>query len=297
MTTETTIDRTDENNRAPRVTRSRVAKIGLIVFFVMVLGIFAVQMAAGHGSMEDPPSQTYYCNFIDDGDNEMCQYAYEENPQSVYDWHEINIADADSNHQELIDDGELCSASRDKYDAFNEPGDWPTTEIEPGEQTLTYEASAPHETEYFQIHITEDGWNPDTRLAWDDLELIHETDPFSPDRTITIDGVDVPERNGEHVIYTIWQRSDSPEAFYSCSYVDFDGDGPDNGDDPDHDVWDSDETYTSGDKVVHDGAVWEANWWTQGDEPGSSEWGPWEHVEDVDDDDNGNDDDSPDADE
>ncbi|MEY7852194.1 glycosyl hydrolase family 18 protein [Natrarchaeobius sp. A-rgal3] len=47
--------------------------------------------------------------------------------------------------------------------------------------------------------------------------------------------------------------------------------------------WDPDEVYDSGDRVVHDGSVWEANWWTQGDEPGTSEWGPWEEIEEDDD--------------
>ena len=48
-------------------------------------------------------------------------------------------------------------------------------------------------------------------------------------------------------------------------------------------AWDSSSTYTSGDRVVFDGFVWEAQWWTQGDEPGSSEWGPWSQVRPVDD--------------
>ncbi|RQG93560.1 PKD domain-containing protein [Natrarchaeobius chitinivorans] len=43
--------------------------------------------------------------------------------------------------------------------------------------------------------------------------------------------------------------------------------------------WDPDETYTEGDRVVHDGTVWEAQWWTRGDEPGTNEWGPWDEVE------------------
>lgn len=32
---------------------------------------------------------------------------------------------------------------------------------------------------------------------------------------------DVPARSGRHLIYSIWQRSDSPEAFYTCSDVVF----------------------------------------------------------------------------
>ncbi|ELZ04739.1 PKD domain containing protein [Natrialba chahannaoensis JCM 10990] len=46
--------------------------------------------------------------------------------------------------------------------------------------------------------------------------------------------------------------------------------------------WDPDTVYTSGDRAVYDGFVWEAQWWTQGDEPGESEWGPWERIGEYD---------------
>ncbi|RQG86675.1 PKD domain-containing protein [Natrarchaeobius halalkaliphilus] len=71
-----------------------------------------------------------------------------------------------------------------------------------------------------------------------------------------------------------------------------DGNG---GNDSEYPSWNADTVYTGGDRVVYDGYLWEANWWTQGDEPGESEWGPWEEIEeyddgDEDDDDNGDDD-------
>ncbi|MBM7865141.1 hypothetical protein JOD27_008998, partial [Lentzea nigeriaca] len=34
-------------------------------------------------------------------------------------------------------------------------------------------------------------------------------------------------KSGRHIIYSLWQRSDSPEAFYSCSDVQFGGGVPD----------------------------------------------------------------------
>ncbi|RQG93556.1 family 20 glycosylhydrolase [Natrarchaeobius chitinivorans] len=43
--------------------------------------------------------------------------------------------------------------------------------------------------------------------------------------------------------------------------------------------WESDATYQGGDEVVYDAHLWEARWWTQGDEPGASDWGPWENLE------------------
>ncbi|WP_338007097.1 glycoside hydrolase family 11 protein [Natronoglomus mannanivorans] len=42
--------------------------------------------------------------------------------------------------------------------------------------------------------------------------------------------------------------------------------------------WDPNEVYTEGDRVTYDGSTWEAQWWTQNQEPGASQWGPWEEV-------------------
>ncbi|WP_018256798.1 cellulase family glycosylhydrolase [Halomicrobium katesii] len=42
--------------------------------------------------------------------------------------------------------------------------------------------------------------------------------------------------------------------------------------------WDASVTYQSGTQAVHDGSLWEASWWTSGDEPGVSDWGPWTEV-------------------
>lgn len=49
-----------------------------------------------------------------------------------------------------------------------------------------------------------------------------------------------------------------------------------------HPEWDPETVYTSGDRVVYDGYVWEAQWWTRGDEPGADEWGPWDQIEEND---------------
>ena len=43
-------------------------------------------------------------------------------------------------------------------------------------------------------------------------------------------------------------------------------------------AWNSGEIYTGGEEVSHDGDVWEAKWWTQGDAPGEGgEWGVWQN--------------------
>ena len=46
--------------------------------------------------------------------------------------------------------------------------------------------------------------------------------------------------------------------------------------DCDSPAWSSTATYTQGDSVSHDGSVYTAQWWTQGEEPGTGgEWGVW----------------------
>lgn len=42
--------------------------------------------------------------------------------------------------------------------------------------------------------------------------------------------------------------------------------------------WSAGTVYTAGDEVSHDGAVFTALWWTRGQVPGASPWGPWAEV-------------------
>ncbi|RQG93554.1 glycosyl hydrolase family 18 protein [Natrarchaeobius chitinivorans] len=100
--------------------------------------------------------------------------------------------------------------------------------------------------------------------------------------------------SGDRVVYdgSVWEaqwwtQGEEPETGPGpWEQVDEDdGNGNDDdgeNDDGDYPAWDPDAVYTGGDRVVHDGSVWEANWWTQGDEPGESQWGPWEEIEEHD---------------
>lgn len=43
-----------------------------------------------------------------------------------------------------------------------------------------------------------------------------------------------------------------------------------------YDTWDSSSVYNGGDRIVLNGKIFEAKWWTQGESPNNSnEWGPW----------------------
>jgi predicted carbohydrate-binding protein with CBM5 and CBM33 domain len=181
--------------------------------------------ASAHGDLANPPGRTTVCHLLN-RDAPPCAAAWKANPQALYDWMEVNLGDVAGRHRERIPDGHLCSAGREKYAAFDAPGAaWPATPIQPGKQTFAYNAVAPHATQYFKLYLTKEGWDDSQALRWDDLELIYDSGK-RPAEAAPKFAVDVPARTGHQLLYLVWQRSDSPEAFYSCADVRFSGDGP-----------------------------------------------------------------------
>ena len=127
----------------------------------------------------------------------------------------------------MIPDGKLCSAGNDKFKGLDLPA--PTgrrPSMAAGSHTFHYRVTAPHKGS-FELYLTKAGYDPTKPLKWSDLEsepFATATDPKLENGIYVFDGT-VPKRSGRQLIYTIWQRSDSPEAFYACSDVVFGGTG------------------------------------------------------------------------
>ncbi|WP_415948875.1 lytic polysaccharide monooxygenase [Streptomyces sp. KLOTTS4A1] len=209
----------------------KTAYAAAIMSAPLALTSLAISPAAAHGSMTDPVSRVAACRAEgpESPVSAACKAAVAASgTQAFYDWNEVNIADAAGRSKEIIPDGKLCSAGRDKYKGLDLPrGDWPSTKLSAGGHTFRYKATAPHKGS-FELYITKEGYDPSKPLKWSDLEsqpFATATDPKLENGAYVFSG-DVPERSGRHLIYSIWQRSDSPEAFYTCSDVVF---GADNG--------------------------------------------------------------------
>ncbi|WP_274556552.1 lytic polysaccharide monooxygenase auxiliary activity family 9 protein [Streptomyces spiramyceticus] len=202
------------------------AGIAALSIAPLALTALAAGPASAHGSMTDPVSRVSACyaEGPESPDSAACKAAVAASgAQAFYDWNEVNIANAAGKHKELIPDGKLCSAGNDKYKGLDLPRvDWPSSKSAAGKHTFRYKGTAPHKGS-FELYVTKDGYDPAKPLKWSDLEekpFAKVTDPRMENGDYVFDGT-IPAKSGRHLVYSIWQRSDSPEAFYTCSDVVF----------------------------------------------------------------------------
>ena len=192
----------------------------------LALTVLAAGPAAAHGSMTDPVSRVAACyaEGPEHPGSAACKAAVAAGgAQALYDWNAVNMANAAGRSRQIIPDGKLCGAGNDKYKGLDLPrADWPATQLSAGSHTFHYKGTAPHKGS-FALYITKDGYDPSKPLTWSDLEptpFLKVTDPPMRGGDYVFTGK-IPARSGRHLIYSIWQRSDSPEAFYTCSDVVF----------------------------------------------------------------------------
>ncbi|GGX95497.1 lytic polysaccharide monooxygenase auxiliary activity family 9 protein [Streptomyces minutiscleroticus] len=207
----------------------RAAVIAAVGAAPLALTGLAASPAAAHGTMGDPVSRVSQCyaEGPESPDSAACRAAVAAGgTQALYDWNGIRIGDANGMHEKLVPDGRLCSANNDAFKGLDlARTDWPATSVGSGKHTFKYRVTAPHKGT-FKVYLTKAGYDPSQPLGWDDLDLdspvATATDPAATDGFYTFSGT-LPQRSGRHVLYAVWQRSDSPEAFYSCSDVTFGG--------------------------------------------------------------------------
>jgi chitin-binding protein len=203
--------------------RHHAAILALIGSTVLAVTVLPVQPASAHGTVSDPVNRVYQC-YLEGPEHPKsaaCQAAVAAGGTSpLYNWNGILQPNAAGNHRAVVPDGHLCSGGNSQFAAFDAPrSDWVATPFQAGPRTIRYNATAPHRNGDWTFLLTRQGWQPNQPLRWADLEQIAFI-PHSPDFSWQIN---IPARTGRHILYVIWQRNanDSPEAFYSCSDVDF----------------------------------------------------------------------------
>ena len=189
--------------------------------------LLCASQVLAHGTMSVPESRVYNCfqNNPENPSDPACAAAKEvAGSQAFYDWNGINQANAAGNHQAVVPDGRLCAGGKSKFAGLDlARADWEATPIAPkADGTFDFEfyATAPHATQDWVFYVTQQDYTPDKPLKWSDLfEFCRLGNvPLGPNNRYTLTCA-LPPVTGKHVIYTTWQRSDSTEAFYTCTDV------------------------------------------------------------------------------
>ena len=230
-------------NIAPRSRRPIGLLAGAAALFLMVAAMVSyTSPAAAHGVAMFPGSRTYLCyvdGLRDNGQiipyNPACEDAVEQSGTTpLYNWFAVLDSNANGRNVGYIPDGTICSAgNKSPYDfsPYNMARtDWPLTHLTEGKTIRWRYSNWAHHPGTFHMYITKDGWDPLQPLAWSDLEAFWSVSdppqsgaPGNDDSYYYWD-VTLPEgKSGRHMIFIQWVRSDSPENFFSCSDVVFDG--------------------------------------------------------------------------
>ncbi|MFW6639339.1 lytic polysaccharide monooxygenase auxiliary activity family 9 protein [Nocardiopsis algeriensis] len=223
------------NNSTDTTTRTTaLAARALTLTAVPVLAMTAMAApASAHGSVVDPASRNYGCyerwgsdhlNPDMAQEDPMCWQAWQDNPNAMWNWNGLYRDNVGGNHQGQIPDGTLCSGGNTeggRYDSLDTPGEWKTTPIS-GDFTIHLYDQASHGADYFQVYITNQGYDATTdSLDWGDLQLVEQTGSYAPANDYYIDVDNPGGRSGHHVVFTIWQASHMDQVYYLCSDVDF----------------------------------------------------------------------------
>ncbi|SEQ76358.1 chitin-binding protein [Lentzea xinjiangensis] len=189
-----------------------------LVGVLTLLMVLSAVPAHAHGAPTDPASRAYLCSPGQPGaSSPPCRAAVAAGLPST-EWDNIRLPGVAGRDAARVPDGELCSAGLARYAGLDAPSaQWPVTRLK--STAFTYRATIPHQGS-FRFYVTREGYSPAAPLRWADLEqFLTVTSPPLVNGSYAFT-VRLPEnRTGRHLIYTIWQNTDTPDTYYSCTDV------------------------------------------------------------------------------
>ena len=269
--------------------RSMGVSVSVAVAGAALLGAAEVN---AHGYVSSPKARVIVCkeNNIENPTHPACIAAKAAGNVGFYAPQSIAIGGVRDNHQAVIPDGKLCSAGVGGYAGLDlARSDWPATQVQAGYREFVWTNTAQHRSMYFRYYITRQGYNPSQPLRWSDLEQIHQSSPTGQE-AVSRHMVNLPPRTGKHVVYSIWQRdyADAPEGFYQCIDVEYGGSNSSvpavSSSRPSSSrsslassigsdtcaglpAWDTHTVYNKPQQVKYNNKRYQANYWTQGNNP------------------------------
>jgi predicted carbohydrate-binding protein with CBM5 and CBM33 domain len=201
--------------------RRLLALTGVAVF----AGLIPAVPAFAHGAPTSPISRSAACaGGGSQTGTAACKAALKANGGSFGSFDNLRVPNVNGNDKKFVPDGELCGGGLDAFKGLNiARDDFPATTVTGGKTlAIKYRATIAHKGS-FRVYITGSGYSPTRKLAWGDLgskPLTDVTDPPLTDGAFQF-SVKLPQRTGRQILFIVWQTSNTPDTYYSCSDLAF----------------------------------------------------------------------------
>ncbi|MFI6077744.1 lytic polysaccharide monooxygenase [Actinoplanes sp. NPDC051343] len=192
---------------------------------VVVAGLLPAGPALAHGAPTSPISRSAACA---GGGSKTgaaaCKAALKANGGAFGSFDNIRVPGVDGNDRKFVPDGQLCGGGLDAFKGLNiARDDFPATSVTSGKTlSIKYRATIAHQGS-FRVYLTRQGYSPTRKLAWGDLGSKPLTDVANPPLKggAFQFGVKLPQRTGRQILFIVWQTSNTPDTYYSCSDLAF----------------------------------------------------------------------------
>jgi chitin-binding protein len=191
----------------------------------VAVGLLPAAPALAHGAPTSPISRSAACaGGGSKTGTAACKAALKANGGAFGTFDNVRVPNVNGNDKKFVPDGELCGGGLDAFKGLNiARDDFPATSVTSGKTlTIKYRATIAHQGS-FRVYLTKQGYSPTKKLVWGDLgskPLTDVADPPLKDGAFSF-SVKLPERTGRQILYIVWQTSNTPDSYYSCSDLAF----------------------------------------------------------------------------
>jgi chitin-binding protein len=202
-----------------------VRRLAALTGAAAVAGLLPATPALAHGAPTSPISRSAACaGGGSKTGTAACKAALKANGGSFGSFDDIRVPGVNGNDKKFVPDGELCGGGLDAFKGLDiARDDFPATSVTSGKTlAIKYRATIAHKGS-FRVYITKPDYSPTTKLGWDDLVSKPLTDVTDPPLTggAFQFSAKLPARTGRQILFIVWQTSNTPDTYYSCSDLAF----------------------------------------------------------------------------
>jgi predicted carbohydrate-binding protein with CBM5 and CBM33 domain len=199
-----------------------VRRLAALTGVAIAVGLLPAAPALAHGAPVSPISRSAACaagGGLDTG-AAACKAALKANGGPFGTFDNVRVPNVNGNDRKFVPDGQLCGGGLSAFKGLNiARDDFPATKVTSGKTlSIKYRTTAAHQGS-FRVYISNQGYDPAKKLTWDDLGSKPITDVANPplkDGSFVF-SAKMPQRTGRQMLYIVWQTSNTPDSYYSCS--------------------------------------------------------------------------------